>query len=169
MIVTRRFIMYFINASKYIVFSALIISGTSLAHASNGGCPTGQEGLSEYPVPSSTKGIVEVHTESELPLAGETINAPGWRFRARTITISPGAVIPLHSHNDRPETAMMKHGELTIYESDCKVPYTMKEGVVFQSGHGKSHWVKNQSDHYSVMYVVDLVKKDSFPVSDAKK
>lgn len=75
----------------------------------------------------------------------------------------------MHSHNDRPETVMMKHGELTIYESDCKVPYTMKEGEVYQSGHGKSHWAKNQSDHYSVMYVVDLVKKDSFPVSDAKK
>lgn len=161
--------MHFKRIAKYIVLSASFISGVSVAHAANGGCPVGQEGPSGYPVASSTQGIVAVHSESELPLAGETINAPGWRFRARTITIAPGAIISMHSHNDRPETVMMKHGELTIYESDCKVPYTMKEGEVYQSGHGKSHWVKNQSDHYSVMYVVDLVKKDSFPVSDAKK
>lgn len=157
------------SIKKSFLFFILAFSGIGMAHASNGGCPKGQEGSSPFKAATVQKGIVEVFTESELPLADETINAPGWRFRARTITIAPGAVIPLHSHNDRPETVMMKHGELTIYESDCKVPYTMKEGEVYQSGRGKSHWATNQSSHYSVMYVVDLVNKDTFPINSDKK
>lgn len=37
---------------------------------------------------------------------------------------------------------MMKHGELTTYETVCKTGYKMKEGEVYQSGHGKSHWAE---------------------------
>jgi quercetin dioxygenase-like cupin family protein len=151
------------NLEKLWLASLIVVTGTTAANAQNGGCPVGQEGVSQFIAPKESKGIIEVYQESELSLANETINAPGWRFRARTITVAPGAIIPIHSHNDRPETAMMKHGELTVYESGCKIPYTMKEGEIFQSGHGTSHWVVNQSDHYSVMYVVDLVKSDTFP------
>lgn len=94
--------------------------------------------------PPKQKGSVKVYTESELPLDNETIRAQAWRFRARSIAITPATIIPLHSHNDRPETVMMKYGEPTIYETDYKVGYKMKEGEIYQSGHGKTHWAINE-------------------------
>lgn len=39
---------------------------------------------------------------------------------------------------------MMKYGEPTIYETDYKVGYKMKEGEIYQSGHGKTHWAINE-------------------------
>lgn len=156
------------NAMNPWIFIALTVLGIQSAVAANGGCPAGETGPATQKAVTEQKGNVEVYTESELPLDNETINARGWRFRARSIAVAPGATIPLHSHNDRPETVMMKHGELTVYETDCQVGYKMKEGEVYQSGHGKSHWVVNESNHYSVMYVVDLVKEDSFPVKNAR-
>lgn len=150
------------RVSNALIIAALFI--TPSVFAANGGCPVGQEGKNPLTPPGVQKGVVEVHLNAEMPLGDQAINAPGWRFRSRTITIGPGAVIPLHSHDQRPETPVMKHGSVTIYETDCKVGYVMKEGDVYQSGRGKSHWAVNETDHYAVMYVVDLVKDDSFPV-----
>ncbi|GDX06619.1 cupin domain-containing protein [Buttiauxella sp. A111] len=133
--------------------------------ASNGGCPVGKEGATPFTPQNAQQGEVFVHTAAEMNLGEETIHAEGWKFRARTITLSPHAVVPLHSHNDRPETVTMKQGAITIYETTCTVPYTMKEGEVYQSAHGKSHWAVNESDDYATMYVVDLVNKDTFPTS----
>ncbi|WP_234262497.1 cupin domain-containing protein [Klebsiella aerogenes] len=153
---------------KILTFTMMLASPGPGVWAANGGCPAGDAGKAEQPPVTSQKGIVEVYTEAELPLANEAMHAPGWRFRARSVAIGPGAVIPLHSHDNRPETVMMKHGQLTIYETDCKTGYTMKEGDVYQSGHGKSHWAVNESGHFSIMYVVDLVKDDTFPVADKR-
>ncbi|KRG68771.1 cupin domain-containing protein [Pseudoxanthomonas dokdonensis] len=136
-----------------------------LASAANGGCPSGKSGPQPLPPATQAKGEVDVHVEAEMDLGLEAIASPGWRYRARTVTIPAGVVIPLHSHDKRPETVMMKHGGLTIYELDCTVGYTMQEGQVYQSGHGKQHWAVNETDHPAVMYVVDLVSKDSFPTS----
>lgn len=138
------------------------------ALAADGGCPAGMQGPTPFTPITERSGLVNVHVAAEMPLSEEAINDPGWRFRARTVTISPGATIPVHSHDQRPETVTMKHGELMIYETDCTVGYPMREGEIFQSGHGKSHWAVNQTDDYAVMYVVDLVKTDSFPGDDRK-
>lgn len=37
---------------------------------------------------------------------------------------------PLLPHDDWPKTVLVKHGSLTIYETDCKTGYAMKEGDV---------------------------------------
>ncbi|MFI8483141.1 cupin domain-containing protein [Pseudomonas sp. NPDC078700] len=146
---------------------ALLIALSMLsfsALAANGGCPAGKEGKQPKTPLTKQVGDLDVHLESEMDLGLEAINSPGWQFRARTVTIGAGTVIPLHSHNERPETVMMKHGGLTIYELDCTVGYTMQEGEVYQSGHGKQHWAVNETDHPVVMYVTDLLTKDNFPV-----
>lgn len=147
---------------------AVCLFSSGFSMASNGVCPAGKEGPSPFEKPAKESPGIVVHVSNEMDLTKEAIAADGWRFRARTIVIPPGAAIPLHSHNERPETAVMKSGEVTVYEPDCTVPYVMREGVVTQNGHGKSHWVRNESDEYSIMYVVDLVKQDSFP-GTAKK
>ena len=129
-----------------------------------GGCPTGMEGPSEHKAPTKSSGEIHVDIKAEVKLDDQVIKASGWKFRTRTITMSPGAVVPVHSHNDRPEMAMMKHGEVTIYETNCKKPYVMKEGDVYHNELGISHWAINETDDFAIMYVTDLVKNESFPI-----
>ncbi|WP_417330192.1 cupin domain-containing protein [Halomonas cupida] len=154
------------NRYPFLVAATFILMSPVAAVASNGGCPSGKEGPTPFTPITERSGLINVHVAAEMPLSEEAINDPGWRFRARTVTISPGATIPIHSHDQRPETVTMKHGALMIYETDCTVGYSMQEGEIYQSGHGKSHWAVNETDDYAVMYVVDLVKTDSFPNDD---
>ena len=152
---------------KHSIAAVLAVTAAAAAAApalaANGGCPAGQEGKTPFTAPTASKGHVDTHIYAQMPLGEQAIKAPGWRFRSRAIAVGPGAVIAVHSHNERPETVTMKQGELKIYETNCKVGYAMKEGEVFQSGHGKEHWAANETDHTAIMYVVDLVKEDTFP------
>ncbi|OBS95511.1 hypothetical protein A9261_15140 [Vibrio tasmaniensis] len=109
-------------------------------------------------MPTKRIGVVYVDIKADISLTNEAIKAEGWRFRTRTITMAPGAVVPVHSHNDRPEMAMMKHGNVFIYEVGCTKPYRMAEGDVYHNESGLSHWAINESNDYSVMYVTELVK-----------
>ncbi|EEE38531.1 Cupin domain protein [Rhodobacteraceae bacterium KLH11] len=139
-----------------------LISTLGATTAFAGGCPEGQEGaMVNPPVTESSDGI-DVTIYQVMDLSNQTIAAEGWNMRARTIAFPPRSVVKLHSHNDRPEIAVMKHGTVTVYESNCKVPYDMIEGEVFQSGRGDSHWVTNDSDETAVMYVVDLLTSSEF-------
>ncbi|MCX2789535.1 cupin domain-containing protein [Vibrio sp. Sgm 5] len=130
-----------------------------------GGCPIGMEGSTQFTPPTKKSGEIYVDIKAEVKLDDQAIAAEGWKYRTRTITFSPGAVVPVHSHDDRPEMAMMKHGEVTIYETNCKVPYVMKEGDVYHNELGISHWAVNDTDDFAVMYVTDLVKTESFPIN----
>ncbi|MGX5218676.1 cupin domain-containing protein [Pseudomonas segetis] len=132
------------------------------------GCPKGKEGPTPFKPITESSGSLDVQIYSQTDLGSEAIKAEGWRFRARTIVFGKDAVAPLHSHDKRPETAVMKHGSVTVYEQNCTVSYEMKEGDVYQSGHGDAHWVVNTSGAPAVMFVVDLVNEDSFPGSHDK-
>lgn len=148
---------------KYLLPSACISLLLFTSSSFAGGCPEGQVGKNPLPPATKASGKLYIHQQAQMQLGEQTINADGWRFRSRTLTFAPGTVVPLHSHENRPETAEMKVGQVRVYESNCKVPYTMAQGEVFQSGKGDSHWVINESDSIAVMSVVDLVKTDSFP------
>jgi len=157
--------------NKFIRFAAqgtllgAFLVGTS-AYASNGACPAGQDGPSPFKPVTKLEGAVTVTLEGETELGDQTIGAKGWHFRSRLITMAPGAKIPLHSHNDRPENVYMKLGAITIYETTCKVSYVMREGQTYQSSRGKAHWAVNETDHYATMYVTDILNKETFPVPD---
>ncbi|MEH6578923.1 MAG: cupin domain-containing protein [Amphritea sp.] len=137
----------------------LVLSGPVIAS----GCPEGKEGPNPLTPLTELKGDVAVHTYAKMDLGKEAINAKGWTFRARSIMFAPGSVVQLHSHDKRPETAMMKHGKVTIYETNCTVPYVMGEGDIYQSGAGDAHWAVNHSDEHAIMFVADILSTDTFP------
>lgn len=145
------------------IASAIIALSLSSTAAFASGCPVGKEGPSPFTPVTTTEGDIQVHGYQVTDLSQEAIAADGWKLRSRSIAFPAGSVIALHSHEQRPEMAMMKHGTVTVYESNCTVSYQMKEGDVFQSGKGDAHWVGNESEEIAVMYVVDVFAKESFP------
>lgn len=133
-------------------------------------CPVGKAGPN--PVPPAKQLVKEVtrHTYHEIDLGKEPIGAEGWNFRAWQIVFTPGATAPIHSHAKTPEYVIMKHGAITIYESNCTVPIIMKEGDVHFSVNPDQHWARNEGDIPAVMLVIDIYQKsdDVFPVLSQK-
>lgn len=148
------------KSSVVLALFCTIWAGPALAS----GCPAGKIGPTPFKPITETKGNLTVNTYHVMDLSREEIAAPGWKFRVRAITVPAGAMIALHSHDKRPETVTMKHGTLTIYEQNCTIGYGMTEGQVYQSGRNDAHWAVNETKDAAVMYVVDLVSKDTFPI-----
>lgn len=134
--------------------------GSTAAYA--GGCPVGKEGPMPIDAVTESSAGIDVTIYQTMDLGEQTIAAEGWNMRARTIAFPPGSKVKLHSHEDRPEMAVMKHGSVTIYEANCTVPFDMTEGVVFQSGKGDDHWAINDTEETAVMFVVDLLTSGDF-------
>lgn len=137
------------------LLAAAVFSAGGVAHA--GGCPEGKQGPTPFEAVTESSGDIKVHEYQRLDLGAERMAAEGRVLRARTISFGPGAVVQLHSHDNRPETAMMKHGTVTVFETNCQVSYPMREGVVYQSGIGDDHWVSNDTEETAVMLVVDIL------------
>lgn len=127
------------------------------------GCPADQVGPYVGDPVLKTSPNVEVKLIKEQDLEHQAIQANGWKMRARTITMPPGSQIAMHSHDNRPETASILSGHMTLFEKNCKVPINFEKGVIIQNGKGDTHWVKNMTNEVAVMYIVDLSKDDNFP------
>lgn len=127
------------------------------------GCPTDQVGPYTGEPVLTTSPNVKVKLIKSQNLEQQAIQAKNWEMRARTITMPPGSQIAMHSHDDRPETASILSGHMTMFEKNCKVPIKLEKGVIIQNGRGDTHWVKNTSNDVAVMYIVDLAKDDNFP------
>src|ERR1051326_2341036 len=61
-----------------------------------------------------TKGVEISHVES-LDLTPWAQDVRGRQLRIRKLVFQPGAVVGLHSHDDRPDASYLVQGELTEY------------------------------------------------------
>ncbi|WP_457356255.1 cupin domain-containing protein [Roseateles sp. P5_D6] len=136
-----------------IAITALAFAGA--AHA--GECPADKlaanalQGAATAPV-----GVTDTELAS-IDLSKENVKLDQRRLRMRHMTIAPGGVVPLHSHEDRPALIMVNSGEIYEYSSKCSVPVLHKAGDIAREFLGTKHWWKNVGALPVELTIADVV------------
>jgi quercetin dioxygenase-like cupin family protein len=162
-----------IHFSASLLCRGLLLAGlvlgaaaSTLAHAAE--CPPEHKKANVRAAPSDkiwdgavlvTEGIVD-KTIATVEIDKEPFNIDGRLFRMRTLKIAPGAVVPWHSHEDRPAIMYVIKGELTEYASNCAVPVTYKAGDHVAEGPDLAHWWQNHGDETTMLVSADLLKEE---------
>ena len=135
--------------------SAAALTMAGLANA--GQCPADKvaandlQGAATAPV-----GVVDTELAS-IELAKENVKLDQRRLRLRHMTIAPGGIVPLHSHEDRPALIMVNSGEIYEHSSKCAVPILHKAGEVAREFMGTKHWWKNTGSVAVDLTIGDIV------------
>ena len=133
--------------------TALAFAG--LAHA--GQCPADKLAANDLPgAATAPVGVVDTELAS-IDLAKENVKLDQRRLRLRQMTIMPGGVVPLHSHEDRPALIMVNSGEIVEYSSKCAVPIVHKAGETAREFMGTKHWWKNTGSVPVSLTIADIV------------
>lgn len=134
---------------------ATVFAAAGLAHA--GECPADKVAANDLkgaaPAPM---GVADVELAS-IDLAKENVKLDQRRLRLRQMTIMPGGVVPLHSHEDRPALIMVNSGEIYEYSSKCAVPILHKAGETAREFMGTRHWWKNTGSVPVSLTIGDIV------------
>jgi quercetin dioxygenase-like cupin family protein len=136
-----------------------MVAGVAMA----GECPADKrvaDGQGAKPGPTMPVGVTDV-VRASTDLAKEPAAIKGRQFRLRQLDMQPGAVVPWHSHNERPAMIYIVSGEVVEYASNCAVPITHKAGDVAPEKSGTSHWWKNLTNTPAVLISVDLFPGDA--------
>jgi len=123
-----------------------------------GECPADKrvaDGQGQKAGPTMPVGVTDV-VRSSTDLSKEPAAIAGRQFRLRQLDMQPGAIVPWHSHNERPAMIYIVSGEVVEYASNCAVPITHKAGDVAAEKAGTSHWWKNLTSTPAVLISVDL-------------
>ena len=128
---------------------------TGLAHA--GECPAGKAAANSLAgAPTAPVGVVDSELAS-IDLSKENVKLDQRRLRLRHMTIAPGGIVPLHSHEDRPALIMVNSGEIYENSSKCSVPILHKAGDVAREYLGTKHWWKNSGNQPVDLTIGDIV------------
>ncbi len=133
--------------------------------ATAGECPADKrvaDGMGQKMSTAAAKDVTDV-VRATTDLAKEPAAVNGRLFRLRQLDMQPGAIVPWHSHNNRPAMIYIVSGEVVEYASNCAVPITHKAGDVAPEKNGTSHWWQNNGSMTAVLISVDL-----FPVDNMK-
>ena len=135
--------------------SAATLTMAGLAHA--GVCPADKVAANDLPgAATAPVGVVDTELAS-IDLAKENVKLDQRRLRLRQMTIAPGGVVPMHSHEDRPALIMVNSGEIYEYNSKCSVPILHKAGEVAREFMGTKHWWKNTGSQAVNLTIGDIV------------
>jgi quercetin dioxygenase-like cupin family protein len=138
-----------------LIATAVALAAAGLAHA--GQCPTDKAMKNELAgAPSAPVGVVDTELAS-LDLSQENVKLDQRRLRLRHMTIAPGGIVPLHSHEDRPALIMVNRGEIFEYSSKCAVPILHKAGEVAREFLGTQHYWKNTGSQAVDLTIGDIV------------
>jgi quercetin dioxygenase-like cupin family protein len=132
---------------------------------SAGECPAEKkvpDGQGQRPSTSAAKDVTDV-VRATTDLSKEPLALQGRLFRLRQLDMKPGAIVPWHSHANRPAMIYIVSGEVIEYASNCAVPIVHKAGDVATERNGTAHWWKNDGTTTAVLISVDL-----FPVENMK-
>jgi quercetin dioxygenase-like cupin family protein len=149
----------------YVTFAVAVAAALSMigSVAMAGECPADKrvaDGQGQAPGPTMPVGVTDV-VRASTDLAKEPAAIKGRQFRLRQLDMQPGAVVPWHSHNERPAMIYIVSGEVVEYASSCAVPITHRAGDVAPEKNGTSHWWKNLTDKPAVLISVDLFPGDA--------
>lgn len=134
---------------------AMALGATS---AVAGECPASQrvaDGQGQPPGPDMPRGVTDT-VLATTDLALEPVAVDGRLFRIRRLDMQPGAIVPWHSHDDRPAMIYVVTGEVIEYAGNCRVPIVHRAGEVSAETRGVSHWWENSSAHPAVLISADL-------------
>ena len=141
------------RAARLTIASSLVFAGW--AHA--GECPAGKSAANALAnAPSAPVGVTDTELAS-VDLSKENVKLDQRRLRLRHMTIAPGGVVPLHSHEDRPALIMVNSGEIYENSSKCAVPILHKAGDVAREYLGTQHWWKNSGNQPVELTIGDIV------------
>lgn len=145
------------------VATALALAG--LAHA--GQCPADKLAANDLPgAATAPVGVVDTELAS-IDLAKENVKLDQRRLRLRHMTIAPGGIVPMHSHEDQQALIMVNSGEIYEYNSKCSVPILHKAGDVAREFMGTKHWWKNTGTVQVDLTIGDIVN-DKKPMTMEK-
>jgi len=151
-----------------VLVPGLIFGATAPATASAAECPPEHKKANVRAAPSDkiwdgavlvADGITD-ETIASVEVAKPPFNIKNRVLRTRTLLIEPGAVVPWHSHADRPAIMYVIKGELTEYASNCAVPVTYKAGDHVAEGPGVSHWWQNLGNETTMLISTDLLRTE---------
>ena len=133
--------------------TALAVAGLAQA----GQCPTDKVAANSLPgAATAPVGVVDTELAS-IDLGPENVKLDQRRLRLRQMTIMPGGVVPLHSHEDRPALIMVNSGEIVEYSSQCAVLIVHKAGDTAREFMGTKHWWKNTGSVPVNLTIADIV------------
>ena len=133
-----------------------------------GECPAGKSTANALAnAPSAPVGVTDTELAS-VDLSKENVRLDQRRLRLRHMTIAPGGIVPLHSHEDRPALIMVNSGEIYENSSKCAVPILHKAGDVAREYLGTKHWWKNSGTQPVDLTIGDIVN-DKKPESMMEK
>ncbi|HUP09561.1 MAG TPA: cupin domain-containing protein [Caldimonas sp.] len=145
--------------------AAAALAAAGLAHA--GSCPADKVADNTLPgAATAPVGVVDTELAS-IDLAKENVRLDQRRLRLRHMTIAPGGIVPLHSHEDRPALIMVNSGEIYEYSSKCAVPILHKAGETAREFMGTKHWWKNTGNQTVDLTIGDIVN-DAKPATMEK-
>ncbi len=141
------------HAARFLLLSA--IAFTPVVHA--GECPADQVGANALPdAPTMPVGVVDTEIAS-IDLSKENVMLDQRRLRTRHMTIQPGGIVPLHSHEDRPALIKVNAGEIYENNSKCRAPILHRAGDTAREFLGTRHWWKNEGTTVVDLTIADLV------------
>ena len=134
-----------------------IASAAAAVPAAAGECPAGKSGgdLTKL-APVKPKGVTDTVLGS-IDLSKEAVKLDDRLFRIRRLEITPGGIVPLHQHGDRPALIYVIKGTMTEYSSNCTVPIEHKAGEAAMESVGLSHWWKNNGSEAAVLISADIL------------
>jgi len=106
--------------------------------------------------PAQSNGVSEVLLRS-LDLTEEVSATSGRSLRMRRITLVPGGVLGLHSHEDRPAVSYFLEGEVTYHQAG-KPDVVVGPGEGIAEGKATTHWGENRGKVPAVWLAVDIPK-----------
>lgn len=106
--------------------------------------------------PTENKGV-KVEKSAVLELTEEIDGVQGRQLRLRVITLEPGGVVGVHTHNGRPGAAYVLSGTLTEHRGDQAID--RKAGDVWVEGKDVTHWAENKGTEPVVVVASDVFKQ----------
>lgn len=129
---------------------AYAITAAALALGFGMGVAVGQN------APTDNKGV-KISPPTALDLGGEIDGVEGRQLRMRVVTVEPGGVVGIHSHNGRPGVAYVLQGTLTEHVEGGGV-HERIQGESWAEGKATTHWAENKGGGPVVVVAVDVFK-----------
>ncbi len=127
------------------------VLASAMALAFAGGVAVGQNSP-----PTQNKGV-KVGAPTALDLTNEMDSVAGRQLRMRVISIEPGGVVAIHSHDGRPAVAYALQGTLVEHLENGDVR-EHAQGEAWTEDRNTTHWAENKSDTPVMVLAVDVFK-----------
>jgi len=103
--------------------------------------------------PTESKGV-SGKVIGTLPLAPEFDRIEGRQLRMRVVTLAPGGVFAIHSHQDRPSVEYVLKGSAKEFKGEASKTYV--EGDAVLADKNTTHWWRNDGTEPAIFVAVDV-------------